>query len=191
MMRTAVAIIGIMLLSPSVHMDGSSTRSASNRRFLLEDFKKHQWCAYAGESEWKAEVKSRSAMVVATVEFAKDHVSKINMTEEDETSDWIIYDNYLFNNGEVSSVKRTINVLPGDLSQEGTYSVLHGKATKQSSTTRKLSNKEVLPSTEPNESFPRTRLFTRLDDFPFASLILANHAETANDSRVCVSLKQP
>jgi hypothetical protein len=87
--------------------------STGKRLFLLEDAEHHQWCAYGSESEWTSEVKSLTAMVVGTLEYSGDHISKIAVTEEDEAVDWTVYDHYVIDDkGQISELKRTINICP-------------------------------------------------------------------------------
>jgi hypothetical protein len=173
-------------------MNGALAQAAGSRLFLLEDAEHHQWCAYGSESEWTSEVKSLTAMVVATLEYSGGRVAKISITEEDESGDWVIYDHYLIGDkGEIRELKRTINILPGDRSEEETYLVLNGKAKKESSNSRKLSTKEVLPAPQEQKNWlPNVPIITRLQDFPFTALITGKHAESASSSKVCVPVKQ-
>jgi len=59
------------------------------------------------------------------------------VTEEDETGDWIVYGHYMIDSEEpVVGLTRTINVLPGDLTQDEPYVIEGGKAKKQTSKSR-------------------------------------------------------
>jgi hypothetical protein len=193
MRRTTAILTRILFVLGAVVMNGALAQSTGKRFFLLEDAEHHQWCAYGNESEWTSEVKSLTALMVATLEYSGDQVSKIAVTEEDEAGDWIVYDHYLIGDkGEIRELKRTINILPGDRSEEETYLVLDGKAKKQSSNSRKLSTKEVLPAQQEQKDWlPNVPIIPRLQDFPFAALISGKHLEPASSGKVCVPVKQP
>jgi hypothetical protein len=68
---------GILFFLSAVVANSALAQTTGSRVFLLEDAEHHQWCAYGSESEWTSEVKSLTAMVVATLEYSGDHVSKI------------------------------------------------------------------------------------------------------------------
>jgi len=87
-------IITAAILSTTIFLEGALSQITTQKLFLLEDPEHHQWCAYGNEPAWASEVKSLAAEVVGTVEFSKGKISRINVTEEDETGDWIAYDPY-------------------------------------------------------------------------------------------------
>ncbi len=64
----------------------------SKKLFLLEDAANHQWCAYRDQSAWKIDVNSTTALNVSSIEFVGEKASVVNLTHEDETWDWILYD---------------------------------------------------------------------------------------------------
>jgi hypothetical protein len=192
MRRSSAILTGILFLLSAVVVYGALAQSTGKRLFLLEDAEHHQWCAYGSESEWTTEVKSLTALVVATLEYTGDHVSKIAVTEEDEAGDWTVYDHYLIDEkGQIRELKRTINILPGDRSEDETYLVLDGKAKKQASDSRRLSTKEALPGQKEKVWLPEVPIITRVQDFPFVSLILEKHPELSSSGKVCVPVKQP
>lgn len=191
MRRPGAILSGILFLLGALVVNSALAQSTGKRLFLLEDAEHHQWCAYGSESEWASEVKSLTARVVATLEYSGDHVSKISVTEEDEAGDWTVYDHYVIDEkGQIRELKRTINILPGDRSEDETYLVLDGKAKKQASDSRRLSTKEALPEKE-KDWLPNVPIVTRVRDFPFASFILEKHPELSSTGKVCVPVKQP
>jgi hypothetical protein len=191
-MRGPSAIITpVLFLLGAVVVNGALAQGTGKPLFLLEDTEHHQWCAYGSESEWTSEVKSLTAMVVGTLEYSGDHVSKIAVTEEDEAGDWTVYDHYVIDDkGQISELKRTINILPGDRSEDETYVMLDGKPKKQVSNSRRLSTKEPLHGQKEKVWLPEVPIITRVQDFPFASLILEKHPQLASSGKVCVPVKQ-
>jgi len=187
-MRGPTAILtGVLFLLSVVVVNAALAQSTGKRLFLVEDAEHHRWCAYRSESEWTSEVKSLTAMIVGMLEYSGDHV-----TEEDEAGDWTVYDHYVIDDkGQISGLKRTINILPGDRSEDETYVMLDGKPKKQASNSRRLSTKEALPGQKEKVWLPDVPIITRVQDFPFVSLILQKHPEFSSNSKVCVPVKQP
>src|SRR5438270_572555 len=60
--------------------------------YLLKDDVKEEWCAFANEPEWRAAVQNAGSMMVGTVIYSGQHLSKVDVTETDQTGDWTVYD---------------------------------------------------------------------------------------------------
>lgn len=152
-------------------------QTTTQKLFLLKDTSRHEWCAYGSESEWTDKVQAVNADVVGMVEFSESKISRVDVTRQDETGDWVVFDHYtVSNDGQIVKLSRTINVLPGDITVDEGYLIEGGKARKQSDTVRRLSTKEALPKGTTLDWLPRVPVTVRIEAFPFASLISANHA---------------
>ena len=191
LMTKYFAVFTLMMFIGVVFVKQAFTQSVSRNIPLLDDTEHHQWCAYRSESDWTAEVRSLNALSVGTLEYTGDHISKIDVTAEDESGDWIVYDHYaLDSGGKIRELSRTINILPGDRSENETYIIRDEKARKQSSSTERLSTKEVLPSQQDQETWlPNVPVVTRLKDFPFSDLISKKSLDTSS-SKVCIPEKK-
>lgn len=167
-----------------------ATSAEKKQLFLLEEPIQMQWCAYNNESAWKSDVNRLGAIVVATLGYADDtlRVSKIDVTEADQAGDWIVYDNYALDENEhLRKLKRTINVSPGDRSEEEVYTIKDSRATKQASISRELSTGKTAG---PEKVWlPEVPIITQLQNFPFASFIGKGHPEVWSTSKVCIAVK--
>src|SRR5205807_8954417 len=95
--------------------------------YLLEDSRHQQWCVFRSKSLWESEVKALPALSVGSLEYEKHRLSAVNVTQEDETGDWIIYDHHsLDKDGTPDKLIRTINVLPRDFSETQLYVIQDG-----------------------------------------------------------------
>jgi hypothetical protein len=156
--------------------------------YLLEDNKHAQWCAFHEEAEWKAEVESLSALVVATANYVDGRISAVNVTEQDEAGDWIVYDHYsLDQSGRISKLKRTINVLPGDRSEDEVFLMVSGAPKKEGAASRKLSTGE--PVSGADAWLPDVPITTHIKAFPFFPLIASPGTEPKAKS--CVQVSHP
>ena len=173
----------IFLLSNAVGQD------ASKHVFLLQDPEQHQWCAYAQESRWTSDVQSANSLTIATVEYSGAHISKIDFTENDEAGDWVVYDHYYTNlKGELQQLKRTVNILPGDRTEEATYLIEDGKATRQTHQVRSLSTKGRLAAKDREQWLPQAPIVKRLENFPFFPLLSKISTVTAS-GKICLPEK--
>jgi len=177
-----------MLLSlPAGH--SAYAQSKTTKILFLEDVDHKEWCAYANESIWKSTVDSLGAMTVGSLNYEKDQLSAVDVTEDDETGDWIVYDHYTVDpRGEPSWNKRKINILPGDRTIDETYQIQNGKATRRSSSIRSLSTGKNL--SDPERWLPKVAIITRATDFPFAALIAQKYPETFSQSKVCIPFRK-
>jgi hypothetical protein len=162
----------------------SSSQTAIEKLFLLEDAAQQQWCIYRNEAEWKGDVEQQDAMVVATVEHTSGRVAAVNVTEQDETGDWIVYDNYVIGaDGQLQSLNRTVNILPGERREQLVFQLRAGRASQQSRTTARLGTDKPLPNAE--TWLPDVPVVTTTEAFPFASLIGAERLKTL-PPKLCV-----
>jgi len=188
-MNKKLLMVSTVLVSlVSVSMNYAAGQTILKRLFLLQDSGHQQWCAYRTESDWAAEVKSLSSPVVGSLEYADGRVSKISLTEEDDTGDWIVYDEYALNkNGGIEAARRTFNIIADDRSIEVTYAIKDGKAREEAKTSRRLSTKEILPSQK--DWLPGVPVVTRVQDFPFFPILADKHPEAWLNGRTCSSNK--
>jgi hypothetical protein len=183
-----VATSGILVLLSSMFMQGGSPQTAAKTIYLLEDAEHQQWCAFSSESGWKSQVNSLSAMRVATVDYVNDHISVVHITEEDETGDWIVYDHYSFDkSGALQKLKRTMNILPGNRSEEQVFLVQDGKTIKQSTISRDLSTGK--PTAPSNDWLPDVPIITSVQAFPFSSLIGSKRLEIWSKGKACIHVR--
>jgi hypothetical protein len=166
----------------------SSSQQANEKLFLLEDAPQQQWCIYRNEAEWRTDAELRQAMVVATVEHVSGRVAGVNVTEEDETGDWIVYDNYAIGpDGQPQSLKRTVNILPGERTEQLMFQLRAGKASEQSRATRQLGTDKPLLNAE--TWLPNVPIVTNIGSLPFARLIGAERLKTL-PSKLCAAAKE-
>jgi hypothetical protein len=179
----------IVLLSLPI---GSSVdaQSKTTKIFFLEDIHHKEWCAYANESIWKSSVDSLGAMTVGSLNYEKDQLAVVDVTEGDEAGDWMVYDHYTVDpRGEPLRDERKNNILPGRRSVEETYVIQNGKATRQSSSVRSLTTGGSL--SDPEQWLPKVPVITHAKDFPFAALIVQKYPEAFSHGKVCVPFKRP
>lgn len=151
--------------------------------FLLENARGRQWCAYNNELTWKAAVRSVEAMTVGALTYSNGNLSGINVTETDQSGDWIVYDRYsLDDRGEIVELMRVINVLPGDRHVVETYSISNGKAKKISAEEKSLTTGKPLASPQP-VWLPNPPIEAEVKQFPFSGLLMNPDLRTA--SKTC------
>ena len=180
-LRKVVILAGVLLLVAGYIF--GQVKAA--KVFLLEDTRSHQWCAYNNEAPWNAAVQDAGAMTVATLTYSDDHLSRIDVTETDESGDWTVYDHYFLNDrGQIVRLSRMINVLPGDRNVVQTFSIRDGKATKTGTTVKQLSTGQPLTSPKPTW-LPDLAIRTETRMFPFFSLLGLADLRTASKTCVC------
>jgi hypothetical protein len=160
--------------------------------YLFEDIEHHQWCAFGEKSIWQDAVNKISALRVGTVDYIDDHIAAIDMTEESESGDWVVYDHYSFDeDGILSKLNRTINVLPGDQSVKSVFVIHNNKAKKRSTVALKLSTGN--PVSRSKEWLPHIPIITNAQAFPFSPLIDAKQfkIQISSQSRMCMPVSHP
>jgi len=171
-------VAALFVLEPAL------AQSKTQKVFLLEDVGSDQWCAYDSESTWDATVQRLQAMTVGTLTYADDHLSRIDVTETDESGDWMVYDHYFLDGrGRLVKLLRLINVLPGDRSVEQTYVISAGKAIKTKRTDKELSTGKPMVSPE-SVWLPNLPIKTKTTMFPFSALLARPDFREA--AKVCV-----
>jgi hypothetical protein len=182
--------LGAVLLATLVMSNvGFAQRKSGKEIFFLEDDQRRQWCGYSDQSEWKSAVQSLSAMIVGGVAYLKDRVSVIHVTETDESGDWAVYDEYtLDQNGRLQKLKRTINVLPGRITEDQIFRIENGKAIQESRSSRELGTGK--PTQFPGGNWrPDLPVITNVQAFPFWPLILDARAEILAKGKACVPVR--
>ena len=153
--------------------------------YFLKDDLGQQWCGYANESQFKAQIKERTAFVVGDADYADGRMVRVRVTETDETGDWLVNDDYSFSSdGNIESLKRVINILPEDSSEEQLFIIKNGRAIKQRSSHHKLRNPKE--SQKPVDWFQEPRVITSPADFPFADLIGSKREAVWAQGSVCL-----
>jgi len=182
--RSLVSFV-VLLLGFLLGPGGLAQSESKKKLYLLEDTAGRRWCGFGRESTWRAEVQSLSAMLVSTVEYLNGHIAVVSVTEEDETGDWIVYDRYsLDESGALRKLHRTISVLPGDRTQKEVFLIHDGRATKQSTSSLRLSTGK--PTTPSQDWLPDVPVITNIQDFPFSPLIGSKRFEVWSKGRACI-----
>jgi hypothetical protein len=157
--------------------------------YFLKDDSHKQWCGYASESRFKAQIQALAAMVVGGADYTDSRISTVHVTETDETGDWEVYDEYTTDkNGKLESLKRTINILPEHNSEEQLFLIQNGKAIKQRSTYHALGMGKT-----PQKSvdwFKAPPVVTRIAAFPFSALIGSKRTEVWSKGAACIHMEQ-
>ena len=167
----------LLILACALANNASSQAATEKKLYLLKAAAQQQWCIYRSETEWNCDVQRQQAMVVATVEHIRGRLIAVNVTEQDETGDWIVYDNYTIGaDSQPQSLKRTVNILPGDRSEELMFQVRGGRASQLSRTTRQLGTNKPLHNAD--SWLPNVPVVARVQAFPFASLIAPERLKT-------------
>jgi hypothetical protein len=178
----AIALVTLWVMEPTFLFAQAKT----SRLFLLEDTQKKQWCSFNDEASWKARVQSLSSENVAVLTYGNDSLSKIDMTQTDQTGDWTVFDSYSIDSrAKLATLSRLINVLPGDWSVRQTFSIKEGKATKTAATVKQLSTGEIVSSPKV-DWLPDLPIITDLNLFPFAGLL--NRPDLRESHECCVKM---
>lgn len=189
-MRPVRFILNVAVLLGFAFAQSSESNSSKKTVFLLRDDLHQQWCGYASESLFKLQIQSLKALVVGGADYADGHLSMVRVTETDETGDWAVNDEYIFDKaGRIRTLKRKINILPEDTSEEQMFVIENGKAIKQRSTyhelgTRKATQKRV-------DWFEASPVITDVEAFPFAPLIGSKRFNVWSQGEACIDVKQP
>jgi hypothetical protein len=162
----------------------------SKRIFLLQD-KNSSWCGYKNKAEWSSDVETDEAETVGSLEYSANKLTTINVTEDDESGDWTVYDTYRINNGgEIVELKRTINIIPGDRSEQDFYTFETGRPKLKSSEVRSLSTQKKSEPSSKETWRPNVPIVTEIGQFPFNSFLLNNHFLLSSNVKECVPRKK-
>jgi hypothetical protein len=158
--------------------------------YFLKDDSHKQWCGYASESRFKSQIQALVARVVGGADYTGGRISRVRVTETDETDDWAVNDDYtISNNGKIKTLKRTINILPENNSEEQLFLIQNGKAIKQRSIFHALGMGKT-----PQKSvdwFKAPPVVTNIGAFPFSALIGSKRTEVWSKGDTCIRIEHP
>jgi hypothetical protein len=183
-MGTTIGFARTILLGAGVlMMTDASGQDRPKKLFLFANPDSHQWCINRNQEHWKSQVESRQALLFSILEFENNHISLISFIEDGESGDWSVYDDYTIDaNGNIRKLTRQINVIPGTIRAEQTYRIADGKAAKVTDVRHSLGD-----LIRDNTAWvPEPRIRTRIQDFPFASILAGKHPEVWTKDGVCV-----
>jgi hypothetical protein len=170
----------------SLGLAESNEKGATGKAvYFLKDDSHKQWCAYASESRFKAQIQSLRALVVGGADYADGRLLTIRLTETDETGDWAVNDEYTVNgSGKIQTLKRTVNILPEDSSEEQLFVIEKGSAVKQRSVYHELRTGKV--TQKPVNWFQAPAVITDAEAFPFLPLIGSRRNEVWSRGSLCI-----
>jgi hypothetical protein len=186
-MRQLIALAIAAVLSVTVAAQSGSEQKGSTKSFLLEDSTAQKWCLFSSQALWKSKIQSLSATTVATVEYTHKDLSSIDVTEEGESGDWIVYDNYSVSSGKLVRLRRKCNVLPENVSVEQVFRIENGRGVIEKTAIRDLKTKR--PIKNHDIDLPDVPIIVDLQKFPFSALIGAS-ITPGQKQETCVSVKQ-
>jgi len=153
--------------------------------YYLQDAAHKQWCGYSSEARMKSQIQPLRSMILGKAEYENDRVSKILVTEADETGDWAVNDEYAVSgNGKIQSLKRTINIIPEDISEEQQFVIENGKPVKQRSALREL--RTGRPTQKSVDWFQPPTIVISINGFPFSGLLLSKKEAIWLNGELCV-----
>jgi hypothetical protein len=178
------SIIAAVFLS-LVFADSSEEQVNGNAVYFLRDDSHRQWCAYASESRFKEQIQPLRALVVGAANYANGRLLALHLTQTDETGDWAVNDEYTCDkSGKIETLRRTINILPEDSSEEQLFVIHNGRALKQSSVHRELRSGKA--SQRSVNWFKAPPVMTDIEAFPFSALIGSRRGDVWSGGSVCV-----
>ena len=185
-MRLISCSMATMVLAGWAFAQGSTVHPSERRIYFLRDNSHKRWCGYASEPRLRAQVQVLRAMVVGAAYYEANIITVVHVTEVDETGDWAVNDAYTFDEkGGIAALRRTINVIPEDFSEEQVFRISGGKATEQSGVYRDLhTGKLVLEKTA--DWFEPPPVMTDPRKFDFWALIAAQRQSVWSRGEACV-----
>lgn len=182
----AILSVTAALVVSWLFAQSGASHSAGSSIYFLKDDLHERWCGYASESRFKTEVQLLRAQVVGKTDYMNGRVSVVHVTITDESGDWAVNDDYtLDNNQNVRSLKRTINILPEDTSEEQLFVMEKGQPHRQRSAYRDLRSGQ---STRKRvDWFQAPPIITELTNFPFGALIFESQYRIWTSGQECVS----
>lgn len=181
-LKYAIAVAGIVLAFQPGLASGQAT---AVNIWLLKDTGNNQWCAYPNEATWNTAVQGIGAMTVGELHYSGKRLQQIDVTDSDETGDWIVYDNYFLDDrGQIVKLSRTANVQPGDRSVVQTYVIADGKAKKTETTQTQLSTGKLLKSPK-SVWLPKIPISIETKSFPFFGLL--NRPGLMTSNKTCIA----
>lgn len=184
-MRLIGILAAVALFAGQPFAQSGAARVAAKTLYFLRDDHDKRWCGYADKSRLEAQVRSLGAMVVGGVDYTNGRVTTVDITEEDETGDWAVNDEYTLDENErMRTLKRTINIIPGNTSEEQVFRVQGGKAIKLRSTYRDLRTGK--PTNSRADWFEPSPVITSLQAFPFWMLIATKRQVVWTAGEACI-----
>ena len=158
--------------------------------FLLQD-KNSSWCAYKNKGEWSSDVETNEIVRVGSLEYSANKLAIVNVTEEDESGDWTVYDTYRIDNGgNIVGLRRTINIIPGDRSEQNFYTFENRRLKLKSREVRSRSTQKKSEPSSKETWRPNVPIVTEIGQFPFNSFLLNNHFLLSSNAKECVPGKK-
>jgi hypothetical protein len=180
-----------LIAGPAFSRTSQGKAQVTNKTLYFVLDRENRWCGYSDGTKWKAEVRSsESDTPVAQVDYANGRLSTVYVTQQDSAGDWSVFDTYSVNtSGNLNSLKRLIKFAPGRLNEEEVWLIENGKATKQLATHRNIVTLEPMPLTaaQLRDMFlPEIAITSRVQDFPFWSLVRDKRADILAKGKVCI-----
>jgi hypothetical protein len=180
-----IATTAALFLGWAFAQGGPGGTTEGKTVYFLKDSAHKQWCAYASESQLRTQVQSLRAMVVGGVDYVGGRVSAVHVTQSDETGDWAVNDDYSVDEaGKIQRLRRTINILPEDNSEEQVFLLASATPFLQSSTHRELRTGK--PTQKTVGWFHAPPVVASLRAFPFAALIGGGRQDAWANGTACV-----
>ncbi len=162
-----------------------ASANAENRIFILEKSQPGLLCGYTRESEWAKVPKDKEVEFLAIVRSMDGTVSSILV--ERFTEDTITYDEYTIDEGgDVSKLKRTLDVLPDRVTRVQTWEIREGRATKVSDSWMQFKTGRRVTPDPYLQTLGQNPIMLRLTDFPFFALIADKHPERWPGGSYCI-----
>ena len=108
-----------------------TTHTARATIYFLGDESQRRRCGYGDASQWRDQARALGGSPVAgEVDYVDGRVSAVHVSETDESGDWAVSDECnAGGNGTLQRLKRTINIIPEDNSEEQVFLLASGTAT--------------------------------------------------------------
>jgi len=178
---SAIATIFLSL----VFAECSQEQVKGNAVYFLRDDSHQQWCGYASESRFKAQIQPLRALVLGAANYANGRLLALRLTQTDETGDWAVNDEYARDkSGKFEALRRRIEILPEDSSEEQLFVIHNGRAIKQRSVYHELRTGKV--SQKSVNWFKAPPVMTDIEAFPFSPLIGSRRNDVWSAGSVCV-----
>lgn len=189
-MRIMRVVVVTALFLGCAFVQSDASQLAEKTVYFLKDDLHAQWCGYANESQFKAEIQALNAFVAGGADYTNGHLSRVRVTETDETGDWAVNDEYICDTKvEIQTLKRTINILPEDTSEEQLFFIRNGKAVKQHSAYHELRTGKATQKSV--GWFQAPPVITTIQAFPFSPLLGGKRPEILSSGMACTGVKHP
>ena len=138
-------------------------------RYALYDSRTNEWCSDYTRVRFEAAVQKRQALQVVSLTSENGNPTKLDVTEEGESGDWLVYDTYRFDKtGSLVSANRIINDVSSQEQVVESYAIQNGRARKTSSRLNDLSGK---PKPGKPEWTPEIAILTDYVRTPYYQLL--------------------